>query len=163
MDVGTAIANRRSVRKYKPEQLSKEDMSKILEAARLSPSARNDQARKLIVITDENIKSDMVAACKNQSFVKECAAVLVAVHSPEKRWSAEDCVIMLDHVTLQAEELGIGTCWIGAFEEDKVKAVAKIPADMRVALCMTVGYPNESPAARPRKDLDDIVCWEKYQ
>lgn len=115
MEVSTAIANRRSVRKYKPEQISKEDMSKILEAARLSPSARNDQARKLIVITDEKIKLEMVAACKNQSFVKECGAVLIAVHNPEKRWSAEDCVIMLDHITLQAEELGMGTCWIGAF------------------------------------------------
>ena len=70
---------------------------------------------------------------------------------------------MLDHITRQAEEQGIGTCWIVACEEDKVKAVAKIPADMRVALCMTVGYPDESPAARPRKDLDEIVCWEEYQ
>lgn len=117
MEVSTAIANRRSVRKYKPEQISKEDMSKILEAARLSPSARNDQARKLIVITDEKIKLEMVAACKNQSFVKECGAVLIAVHNPEKRWSAEDCVIMLDHITLQAEELGMGTCWIALLKK----------------------------------------------
>lgn len=163
MDVSAAIENRRSIRKYQAKPLSEEDMAKLLAAARLSPSARNDQTRKLLVVTDEQIKAELVAACKNQGFVKECAAVFIAVHNPEKRWSAEDCVIMLDHVSLQAAELGIGSCWIGAFEEDKVKAVVGIPAEMRVAICMTIGYPDEAPAARPRKDLQEIVCWQKYQ
>lgn len=114
------------------------------------------------MIKDKKTKEDLVSACKNQTFIKECGAFLIAVHNPEKKWSAEDCIIMMDHISLQATELGMGTCWIGAFEEDKVKAIAGIPLEMRIAICMTLGYPDESPFPRPRKSLEEFTHWENY-
>jgi nitroreductase len=64
---------------------------------------------------------------------------------------------------LEATELGLGTCWLGAFDEGKVKEILSIPEDIRVPAMFTLGYADEKPAPRPRKDMDDVVCYEKYQ
>ena len=74
-----------------------------------------------------------------------------------------DVSIAVDHMSLMAASLGLGSCWIGAFYEDRVKKILGIPEDIRVVVMLTLGYPAESPAARPRKKLEEIVAYDAWQ
>jgi nitroreductase len=162
MDVATAIRTRRSIRRYKKKNIPEGILKEVLEAARLAPSAANRQAWELIVVKDPHLKANLVPACKNQKFIEECPVFLVAVEDPAQKWSRVDVSIMLDHISLQAHEKGLGTCWIGAFDKDKVGVLLNVPGDRTVAACMTLGYPDEEPDARPRKPAEELLYAERY-
>ena len=164
MDVKAAISARRSIRKYEPKQIPKEVLEELLEAARLAPSSNNQQRWSMIVVTDDETKRRLVPVSGNQRFVGECSAYLVGVAEPGEYYSAIDMTIALDHLSLKAVEMGLGTCWIGDFEGDKVKEMLGIPKEREVPICMTVGYPAQSPAARRRKPLSGLFhagAWGK--
>jgi nitroreductase len=162
MDVTTAIKGRRSIRKYKKKELPENTLKEVLEDARIAPSAANRQAWELVVVKDAKVKADLVPICKNQKFVEECSVFLAAIEDPEQKWSKVDVSIMMDHITLAAHEKGLGTCWIGAFDKEKVGALLGVPSNRSVAVCMTLGYPDESPEARPRKPLEELVHYNHY-
>ncbi len=162
MDVTTAIRTRRSVRRYKRKDIPDNVLKEVLEAARLAPSAANRQAWELIVVKDPVLKAELVPLCKNQKFVEECSVFLVAVEDPQQKWSRVDVTIMMDHITLAAHEKGLGTCWIGAFDKEKVGEVLGVPGNRTVTVCLTLGYPDESPEARPRKSMDELVFENRY-
>jgi nitroreductase len=162
MDVSTAVKSRRSIRKYKKKEIPENVLKEILEAARLAPSAANRQAWEMIVVSDPKLKEELVPICKNQKFVEECSVFLVAVEDPEQKWSKVDCTIMMDHVSLVAHEKGLGTCWIGAYDKDKVAALLDVPKNRSVAMAMTLGYPDESPEAKTRKSAGELFHWNKY-
>ncbi len=162
MDVTTAIRTRRSIRKYKRKEIPENVLKELLEVARTAPSAANRQAWELIVVKDQKLKAELVPACKNQKFVEDCSVFLVALEDPEQKWSRVDVTIMMDHITLAAHEKGLGTCWIGAFDKDKVGTLLGAPANRTVAVCLTLGYPDESPEARPRKPLEELVHYDHY-
>ena len=162
MDVTTAIRTRRSIRKYKKKELPESVLNELLEAARQAPSAANRQAWELVVVRDPKLKADLVPVCKNQKFIEEAPVFLVAIEDPEAKWSRVDVTIMMDHLTLAAHEKGLGTCWIGAFEKDKVAALLGVPLTRSVAVCLTLGYPDESPEGRPRKPLEELVHHDRY-
>jgi nitroreductase len=162
MDVTTAIRTRRSIRRYKKKEIPENVLKEILECARLAPSAANRQAWEMIVVRDPRLKSELVPVCKNQKFVEDCSVFLVGVEDPEQKWSRVDVTIMMDHITLAAHEKGLGTCWIGAFDKDKVGALLGVPANRSIAVCLTLGYPDESPEARPRKPADELFHYDKY-
>jgi nitroreductase len=156
------INDRRSIRSYKSERIPKDKIEKLMEAARLAPSAGNRQNWKFIVVENEQIKHQLVAACNNQAFVGTPSHVIAGIGDPEQKWHQVDLAIALEHIVLEAVELGMGTCWIGAFNEDDVKKILKIPQDKKVIALLTVGIPAESPAARPRKALEEIVAYNEY-
>jgi nitroreductase len=162
MDVMSAIRGRKSIRKYKPKDIPADVLNELLEAARLAPSAANRQAWELIVVTDPKLRADLVPVCRNQKFVEECSAFLVGVEDPEQKWSRVDVTIMLDHITLAAHAKGLGTCWIGAFEKDKVAAILGVPANRSVAVCLTLGYPDETPSAKGRKTPEELFHYDRY-
>ena len=162
MDVMTAIRGRRSIRRYKDKKISPNEMEDILEAARLAPSAANRQAWELIVIEDRETKNPLVPLCKNQKFVGECSALLVGIEDPAQRWSRVDAAIMLDHITLAAYEKGLGTCWIGAFDKERIESLLGVPSNRSVAICLTLGYPDESPTPRSRKAPHELFHRERY-
>ena len=162
MGVFDTIKDRRSIRTYKDERIAKDKLEKLLEAARLAPSAANRQNWKFIVVEDEEIKKQLVAACNNQPLVGTASNIIAGVGDPSQKWHQVDLAIALEHIVLEAVELGLGTCWIGAFNEDKVKKLLKIPQDKKVVALLTVGVPAESPAARPRKSLEEIVAYDEY-
>ncbi len=170
MDVFTAISNRRSVRKYLAKEVEEHKIEKILEAGRLSPSAANRQEWKFIVVKDKAIKQQLVAAARGQGSVEEAPVVLVgcAVDSsaimPCGQYSyTVDLSIAFAYMILEAQELGLGTCWLGAFDEGAVKKAIGVPEEVRVVAMTPLGYPAESPSARPRKSMNEIVSYEKYQ
>lgn len=162
MDVSTAIRTRRSVRRYKRKDIPDEVLKDVLEAARLAPSAANRQAWEMVVVKDPQLRQELVPLCKNQRFVGECSVFLVAIEDPAQKWSRVDATIMLDHVTLEAHEKGLGTCWIGAFDKAQVGALLNVPPNKEVMACMTLGYPDEEPDARPRKPAEELLHIDRY-
>jgi nitroreductase len=170
MDVFAAIKQRRSVRTYKPAEIEEEKLKKVLEAARLSPSASNRQDWKFIVVRDKEAKKKLARAAFGQSFVGEAPVVIVACGTEPKAimacgqpTSTVDVSIACAFMILVACDLGLGTCWIGAFKEDEVKKILKIPESVRVVAVIPLGYPDERPSQRERKELDQIICYEKFE
>jgi nitroreductase len=162
MAIFDTIKDRRSIRTYKEECIPKDKLEKLLEAARLAPSAGNRQNWKFIVVENEQIKKQLVTASNNQAFVSTASHVIAGVGDFAQKWHQVDLAIALEHIALEAVELGLGTCWIGAFNEEDVKKILKIPQDKKVVALLTVGVPAESPDARPRKSLDEIVAYNEY-
>ena len=162
MAIFDTIKDRRSIRTYNEECIPKDKLEKLLEAARLAPSAGNRQNWKFIVVENEQIKKQLATASNNQAFVGTASHVIAGVGDFAQKWHQVDLAIALEHIALEAVELGLGTCWIGAFNEEDIKKILKIPQDKKVVALLTVGVPAESPAARPRKALEEIVAYNEY-
>jgi len=170
MDVFTAISQRSSIRSYKTTDVQEDKLKKVLEAARLSPSASNRQDWKFIIVRNKETKKKLAKAAFGQSFIGEAPIVIVACGTEPKTFMAcgqpaytVDVSIACAFMILQAYELGLGTCWIGAFDEDEVKKILNIPKEVRVVAMTPLGYPNQPPSQKFRKSLDQIVCFEKYE
>ncbi|MDG3548359.1 nitroreductase family protein [Methanobacterium formicicum] len=170
MDVFEAVTQRKSIRKYKDKEIEKEKLIKVLESARIAPSASNRQEWKFIVVKDENTRNKLVSAAHDQKFVGQAPVTIVACSTESERIMpcgqhayTVDLSIAVSFMMLEATELGLGTCWLGAFDEEAVKEILGIPSDIRVPAMFTLGYADENPVARPRKALNDIVCHEKYE
>jgi len=165
VDVFEAVKVRRSIRKYRPEPIPKEKLEMILEATRLAPSAANRQPWRFIMVQEQDRKNALAEAANKQTFLSDAAAIAVAVGDPDvsARWHEKDTMIALDHMVLAATALGYGTCWIGAFDEDAVKHLLKIPAKMKIIALLPIGISAEKPAPRPRKELSEIFFKEEWQ
>ena len=165
------IAKRRSIRDYSSRPIEKKKLVRILEAGRLAPTARNKQDWRIIVIDDDGIKNRLIdAASPHQPFLREAPIILVACAlDPDYVMRCGhpafliDLAIVLDHISLQAVREGLGTCWIGSFDEAKVRSVLKIPPPVRVVELMSMGYgATISPGPRPRKPQDDLFRWNEW-
>ena len=170
MNVHEAIRARRSVRAYEKKAVGEAKLARVLEAARLAPSASNRQALKFVVVRDEATRLKLAKAAAGQGFVAGAPVVLAAVATDPARTMAcgeksgtVDCAIALDHVSLAAVAEDLGTCWIGAFDEPAVRSILGIPDSCRVIELMTLGHPAESPGARPRKSLDELIRYDRWE
>jgi nitroreductase len=170
MDVFTAISQRSSVRAYKDTEVEEDKLKRILEAARLSPSASNRQEWKFIIVKNRETRARLADAAFGQSFICEAPVVIVACGTESKSvmgcgqpTHTVDVSIACAFMLLQAYELGLGACWIGAFKEDAVKHILKIPKQVRVVAMTPMGYSAEPPSPKDRKKLDQIVCFEKFE
>ena len=169
MDFYKVIQTRRSVRSYKKNPIPKE----VLEAARVAPSGSNLQPWKFILVKDDALKQKMVSACDNQEFVAEAPLIVVACGKKllfnRGGYMGEmsmlvDVSIAFTHLILAARAEGLGTCWIGAFENDEIKRLLKVPDGYEVVAATPLGYPSEDVFTEPRnrKPLDEIVSTNKY-
>lgn len=170
MDVMDAIRKRRSVRGYLDREIEDDKLKAVLEAGRLAPSAHNGQEWKFVVVKDKALREKLSEAAKGQKFVAEAPVVIAACAvETEKVMSCGqtaypiDLAIAVDHMTLKAVEEGLGTCWIGAFYEDRVKPILGIPEDVRVVVLLPLGYPSVEPGAPGRKPLEEIVCYDGWK
>ncbi len=170
MDVYEAIATRKSVRSFQDRDIPEGTLSRLLEAARLAPSASNRQEWRFVVVRDSETRMKLAEAASGQGFVGEAPAVLVCcaetdghVMSCGLPCFSIDVAIAIDHITLCAAADGLGTCWIGAFDEGKVKKILGIPREVRVVELLPIGYPADpSPVPKNRLPLDEIVRYEKW-
>jgi len=169
MNVLDAIRKRYSCRAYEDRPLEKEQLDVILEAARLAPSAKNMQDWRFVVVSDAEIKSK-VAACTNRPQVFEKAGVIITACSTTdyvmrggQAAGPIDVAIALEHISLQAADLGLGTCWIGSFDEPSVRKVLEIPEGVAIIELMTIGYPADSRKEPSREPMEKIVCCDKWR
>lgn len=168
MTVLEAIQNRRSVRTYQPDPVPDEKLNKILEAARLAPSAHNAQARKFVVVRDAEQRRKLAGAA-GQSFIAQAPVIIVAVSlDPGHILSSGvpagpvDLAIAVDHMTLAAVAEGLGSCWVGAFSQEAVKEILNIPQQYQVIVLLPLGFPAQKPLPKSRKELKEIICRDTF-
>jgi len=169
MDVAQAIRSRYSCRSYHDKPLEENKLRTVLEAARHAPSAKNLQDWRFVVVTAKQTKKELAAAANNQTFLENAGAVIVACTVSDhvmrcgQAVGPIDVAIAMEHMCLQATELGLATCWIGSFYADKVKAVVGIPEGVTVVELLALGYPADTLKEHRREAMERIVSFEKWQ
>lgn len=170
MDVYEAIRTRKSVRAWAEAPVADDVLTRIMEAGRLAPSAKNMQEWRFIAVRDPELRAALVDAAAGQAFVGEAPVVLVCCAETDNHMMRcghlaypIDVAIAIDHITLAATAEGLGTCWIGAFYEDKVKALLGIPDAIRVVELLPLGYPADpAPVEKNRHPLGDILRFDRW-
>ena len=167
MELMEAISRRRSIRKYRPDPVPQELVDYVLEAARLAPSWANTQCWKFVVVTDAEVKQRLGEA--GNAWTAQAPVIIAACADPTKPATKRDqpyylldIGIAMEHLVLAATERGLGTCWVGAFDEQKAREALGVPEGIRVVATTPLGFPAESPEPRPRKSLDEMVCQNRY-
>jgi nitroreductase len=169
MEIATAIRERRSIRAYQATPVEEEKLALILEAGRLSPSARNRQEWRFIVVKERGTREKLAQAANGKHFVAEAPLIIVACATGAEYVMAcgqpagtVDTSIAFAYMILQAHELGLGTCWLGSFNATAVKEILGIPSQVQVVAMTPLGYPAQVPTPTPRKPLAEVVCYERY-
>ncbi|MDH5376323.1 MAG: nitroreductase family protein [Candidatus Bathyarchaeota archaeon] len=155
------IFRRRSIRRYRSEPIPDDVLRNILEAGRLAPSADNAQPWHFIVVTESKIKEKLSEGRWNY-FIKDSAATVVGCGYADNEWSTIDVAIALENMVIAAEAQGVGSCWIGDFEEEEVKELLGIPDNLKVVALVSFGYPAEKPSPLNKKSLKEIVHYNKF-
>lgn len=169
MDVFEAIRQRRSVRSYSDKEVEEEKLQQVLEAGRHAPSANNRQEWRFVVVRDPEQRRKLMDAAHGQRFVGEAPVVVVACATESDHIMScghpahlIDVAIAVDHMTLAARALGLGTCWVGAFEADAVRQALGIPDEVEVIQLLPLGYPTEWPSGRSRRSLHSLVHQDRW-
>lgn len=164
MDLFETVEKRRSIRKFRPNPIPDKDLKKILEAGRLAPSGGNRQPWSFIVVRKPETKKKLAAVANLQQFIADADTVLIALGDPavSKSLYKQDPMIAIEHMVLASTALGYGTCWIGAFNENDVKEIAKVPENMTVIALLPIGVPDENPPPKPRRAFKEVFFKESY-
>lgn len=178
------IEDRRSIRKYKDQPVPEDVLNDILESARLAPSGSNTQPWRFIVVRSKETREKLSRADHNQSWMLSAPVLIVCVADPRCQMENDDgskvfsvneespelslkrvirdASIAVEHMALEAVSQGLGTCWTGWYEQDGIRPVLNIPEDKYVCCVLTLGYPDEAPAPRPRKPMEELVRYETW-
>jgi nitroreductase len=167
------IKKRRSVRKYLKKDVSDDLIEKILEAARFAPSAGNYQPWEFIVVKNEDVKKNLVAAAFNQNWMLEVPVFIVACTNVRlagavygergsRLYGIQGVSAAIENMLLAAESLGLATCWIGAFSEVVVARMLDCPEYVRPCAIITLGYPAEEPKVPPKQSIREFVHIERF-
>ena len=181
MEALEAIKTRRSIRKYKPDPIDDETLEKVIEAARWAPSWANTQCWRFVVVRDSRIKEQLAAMLseKNAAIpailsapaaVVICAKLGKAGYLSDKTlatdkgdWFMFDVALATQNLILAAHALGLGTVLIGAFDTRKVAEIVEVPDGFCVVALTPLGYPDQEPVLRPRKELSGILFYDKFE
>lgn len=173
MDIFQVFQDRRSIRKYKDVPVEEEKITQLLEAARLAPSWKNMQCWRFLVLTDAAKRAAVGAAFPDDNPGKKAIllapAIIVACGNPAEsdvengiNYFVADVAIAFEHLCLAAHALGLGTCWMGWYDEAGIKSSLAIPAEYRIVGITPLGYPDQEPKARPRKALSEIAFFNEW-
>ena len=162
LEFDAVIEKRRSIRKYKGTPVPRESILKILEAARVAPSASHRQPWHFVVVEDKATIEKLAGGSK---WAAEAPAMIVGVADPvtSPNWCLNDVGIAFEHIILTATSLGLGTCWMGQTRKDaEIKELLGIPDELKVIALTPLGEPDEDKEPKDRKSLDEIVSWGRY-
>ncbi len=170
MDFSQLIASRYSVRAYRPDPVEDEKLQQVLEAARLAPTAANRQPIQLIVMHTAGREAEIGRIYQRPWFVQAplviavCAISSLAWVRESDRFNARliDAAIVADHLILAAANLGLGTCWIAAFNVEAARSVLGLPPEVEPAIFTPLGYPADLPGPKIRKPLSELVRYERW-
>jgi nitroreductase len=165
------LDKRRSIRAFDSKPFPEEYLQRILEAVRIAPTAGNVQAFRMKIVRDKETKEKLVPACRGQAFIADAPFIIAFFSSPqeskdkygtrgEKLYSVQDATIAIYTAHLMAAELGLGSCWIGAFSESEVSKVLNIADDLVPVGLLPVGYAKEEPQQRKRKTISELIIKE---
>lgn len=169
MDTLETIANRYSVRAYRPEPVEPEKLAAVLEAARLAPTACNLQPFQLLVIRTEGRREEL-ARIYHRPWFADAPLVIGICSLPGAGWRRRDgksyadvdAAIVMDHLILAATALGLGTCWVAAFDPSAAREVLHLPADVEPLAFTPLGYPADERRPKSRKPLGELVRHEGW-
>lgn len=169
MEFTKLIEQRYSVRAYRPDPIEDDKLMKVLEAARLAPTAANRQPFQLIVIHTEGREEELSAIYGKPWFV-EPPLIIAACGLPDRAWTRMDgkCYvdvdvsIVVDHLILAAANQGLGTCWVGAFDPNAARRVLGLPDEVEPIAFTPLGYPDDEPGTKKRRPLEDLVRYEGW-
>lgn len=170
MDVYEAISVRKSVRAFQDRDVPEQVISRLLEAARLAPSASNRQEWRFVVVRNPETRKRLARAATRQAFVGEAPVVIACCAETDGHIMTcgqpcypIDVAIAIDHLMLCAPAEGLGTCWIGAFDEGQAKEILGIPPQIRVVALVPLGYPQDpAPVEKFRLPVEKIVKYERW-
>lgn len=170
MDFQELIEKRYSVRAYTADPVPDDMLEKVLRAARLAPTAANRQAFRVIVLRTDTQKEALQRVYRSQWFVQP-PIVLAVIGCPSESWVRGDkrnycdvdAAIVMDHIVLAATDLGLGTCWVGAFDPDQARDVLNLPADAEPLVFTPLGFPADEPKEKTRKPLTELVRYGTWE
>lgn len=161
MEFNEVLVKRRSIRRYKEAPVRRDTILKILEAARIAPSASNKQPWHFIVVENK----ETIKQLAKSEWAAKAPLMIVGLADQEAspNWYSNDLGIAFEHIALEVTNLGLGGCWMGQTgREDLIRKLLDIPDGLRPVAVMPIGVPDESPPPKERKSLSDIMSWEKY-
>jgi nitroreductase len=170
-EVSDAIKGRRSIRSYRKDPVTEDQIGRILQAGQMAPSAGNLQGREFIVVKDPQTRHRLSDAALRQWFIDEApVCIVVCTNLPRTKqlygkraelYVVQDTAASVMNMMLQACDLGLGTCWVGAFDEAEVAKILGVPEGIRPVAMLPVGVPDETPEARPRlgKEIEHYEQW----
>ena len=168
MDVYDAIRQRRSVRKFEDRPIPEDVLNRVLDAGVLAPTGKNLQEWKYVVVRESNAKS-LLADASEQPFLAAAQAIVAVVSlDPDRKMycgipvGPVDCAIVIDHMTLAGVAEGLGSCWIGHFDQDKCCTILDVPPPAKIIEMLVMGYPADTPGEKKRKSPADLICREKF-
>lgn len=165
MSIIDVISTRRSVRKYEKKEIPQEVLDQILEAGRQAPSAVNKQPIRFVVATDSELTKNFSSALFNR-FIKDSPLVIVGCADVKSmltgKWAVIDATIAIENMVIAAWSLGVGSCWIGAFDEEKVKQLLNVPKQWKVVALVTFGYPAEQPKPKKKKQIEELFGFNSF-
>jgi nitroreductase len=169
MEFFDVVLRRRSVRAYRKKDIPDEILLRILESARLAPSASNLQPWKFIIIKDEKNRREIAKICKEKMWIADAPVIIAGVATnPDYRMGSGQPACQIDIATafaqmsLTAINDSLGVCWIGSFDMETAKRFLRIPEKYPLIGFLTIGYPAETPGPKERKALEDIICHERW-
>lgn len=173
MDIFKVIADRRSIRKYKETPIERAKIEQLLNFARLAPSWKNLQCWRFLVLTDPVRRASLLDAFPDDNPGKKAIAtapcIIVVCADPAQsgvengiEYYIADTAIAFDHLCLAAHGMGLGTCWMGWYNEESIKEALGIPQQIRVIGITPLGYPDQEPKPRPRKELPEVAFFENW-
>lgn len=164
MSLVDVVLSRRSIRRYEQREIPKDVLNRILEAGRQAPSAANRQPWHFIVLTDSEIKKELSKGLFNRHIKNSAFTIVGCAYTGfiDRKWSIVGTSIALQNMVVAAWAMGVGSCWIGDFKEDKVKQLLNIPDKWKVVALVSFGYPAEKPKAKRRKPIEKIVSFNKF-
>lgn len=164
MSLVDIVLSRKSVRRYEQTEIPQDVLDKILEAGRQAPSAANRQPWHFIVLTDYEIKKELSSGVFNR-FIKDAPVAIVGCAQKDLilgKWSIVSTAIALQNMVVAAWAMGVGSCWIGDFNEEQVRKLLVIPESWGIVALVSFGYPSEKPQQRKKKAIEEVVSFNKF-
>ncbi len=164
MDTFECIRKRRDIRSYIKKDVPDDTIKKIIEAGRLAPSAMNSQPWHFIVIKNKGTLKELGQFCSSGRFIVDASFAVAVVTDPENKWHEIDGARAVQNMALAGWNEGVGCCWIGAIDREKVKEKLNIPKNLHVLTILPFGYPEEFTVRRKkvRKSPEEVFHWERF-
>ena len=173
MEVFDAIRTRRSIRKFKDKQVPWDNIVTIMQAGKYAPNAGNLQNWKFIVVKSDANRKAITKACLQQEWMEQAPIFIVVVAEPEKAeryygtrgarlYTIQNCAAAMENMLLTAHSLGLGACWVGAFDEDEIFRILTLPEEKTVQGVIVIGYADEAPQPPPKFRIEHMMFFEKW-